>query len=81
MPLWDDYLKAIRSSVADLANTGGRFGGVGTSAMFLHEFTDYTWAHLDIAGMELKSRDNIRSMSEATGFGVSLLVSFLQNWQ
>ncbi len=80
MPLWEEYLSRIRSPIADVANTGGRFGGVGTSALFLQQFTDYTWAHLDIAGMALRFRDNLRSLPEATGYGVSLLVEFLRNW-
>ena len=28
---------------ADMKNTGGRAGGVGTSAIFLKEFTSYPW--------------------------------------
>ncbi len=35
MPLWDDYRKLIKSEVADMKNSGGRFGGVATSAIFL----------------------------------------------
>ena len=29
LPLWDDYRKAIKSSVADMKNSGGRMGGGG----------------------------------------------------
>ena len=80
LPLWDDYRKAMESKVADLKNSGGRMGGVGTSAAFLKEFTDYPWAHLDIAGMAMSEKDNGYVPEGATGFGVRLLVEFLRNW-
>ena len=80
MPLWDDYKKSIESDVADIKNTGGRMGGVATSAIFLKEFTDYPWAHLDIAGMALTDKASGYKPSGGTGFGVRLLVDFLLNW-
>ncbi len=80
MPLWDDYKKAIKSNVADMKNSGGRWGGVGTSAIFLKEFTDYPWAHLDIAGMALKDKEDGYIPVGGTGFGVRLLIDFLRNW-
>lgn len=80
LPLWDDYKKAIKSPVADMKNSGGRFGGVGTSAVFLQEFTDYPWAHLDIAGMALNEKADGYLPVGASGFGVRLLVDFLSNW-
>jgi leucyl aminopeptidase len=80
MPLWDDYLKKIKSDVADMKNGGGRFGGVGASAIFLKEFTNYPWAHLDIAGMALTDKGAGYIPSGGTGFGVRLLVDFLRNW-
>jgi leucyl aminopeptidase len=63
-----------------MKNSGGRFGGVGTSAVFLQEFTDYPWAHVDIAGMALAEKADGYLPVGATGFGVRLLVDFLSNW-
>ncbi len=80
MPLWDEYKEAIKSPVADIKNSGGRFGGVATSAMFLKEFTSYPWVHLDIAGMALSEKDAPYIPAGGTGYGVRLLVEFLQNW-
>lgn len=80
LPLWEDYKDAIKSDVADVKNTGGRFGGVGTSAIFLKEFTNYQWAHLDIAGMALGDKEKGYTPKGATGFGVRLLIDLLQNW-
>ena len=81
LPLWDDYKQSIESDVADIKNTGGRMGGVATSAIFLKEFTDYPWAHLDIAGMALTDKASGYKPSGGTGFGVRLLVDFLRNWK
>lgn len=51
LPVEDDYRDLIRSSIADIMNTGGRWGGAITAAMFLKEFAEDTpWVHLDIAG-------------------------------
>lgn len=79
LPLWEDYKKAIKSDVADMKNSGGRFGGVATSAVFLWEFTDYPWAHLDIAGMALTDKDDGYVLTGGTGYGVRLLTQFLRN--
>jgi leucyl aminopeptidase len=77
LPLWDDYRDRIKSDVADCKNSGGRFGGVGTSAVFLQQFVDFPWAHLDIAGMALSEKDSAYIPAGGTGFGVRLLVEFL----
>ena len=81
MPLWPDYRDAIRSDVADVKNSGGRYGGVGTSAIFLKTFTSYPWAHLDIAGVVTRKDGVGYTPAGATGFGVRLLTEFLRRWQ
>jgi leucyl aminopeptidase len=82
MPLYEDYRRSIRSLVADMKNSGGKFGGVGTSAAFLREFTSYPWAHLDIAPMALVDKEKAGPYIPVggTGFGVRLLADFLRNW-
>ena len=52
LPLFDEYKALIKGNHADLLNIGGWGGKAGsvTAAMFLQEFTDYKWAHLDVAG-------------------------------
>lgn len=81
LPLWDDYYEAIRSDVADIKNSGGQYGGIGASAMFLKSFTSYPWAHLDIAGVANNKKSKAYTPAGATGFGVRLLVEFLRNWR
>jgi leucyl aminopeptidase len=74
MPLWDDYQEQLKSNFADMANIGGRAAGSITAAAFLSRFTkEYTWAHLDIAGVAHKSG----AAKGATGRPVPLLVEFL----
>ncbi|HEY0758517.1 MAG TPA: leucyl aminopeptidase [Acidisarcina sp.] len=53
LPLDDDYREQIKSSIADIMNTGGsRLGGAITAAKFLQEFAEETpWIHLDIAAV------------------------------
>jgi leucyl aminopeptidase len=51
LPVDTEYGDMIRSNIADIMNTGGRWGGAVTAAMFLKEFVEDTpWIHLDIAG-------------------------------
>ncbi|CAK9004371.1 unnamed protein product [Durusdinium trenchii] len=52
MPLEDGYFEGLKSDFADMKNTGPRFGGAITAALFLQKFIqkEVNWAHLDIAG-------------------------------
>jgi leucyl aminopeptidase len=80
LPLYDDYRESIDSPIADIQNSGGRQGGVGTSAAFLKEFVRSPWAHVDIAGMALRDEGKAYQPEGATGFGVRLLVEALRRW-
>jgi leucyl aminopeptidase len=75
MPLAEEYKEQIRSDIADIKNTGNRYGGAITAALFLAEFVDNTpWVHLDIAGPRLSHKDGGYIVKGATGFGVRTLV-------
>jgi leucyl aminopeptidase len=51
LPLWDPYRKLIDSQLADVRNTGPRYGGAITAALFLRDFVgDTPWVHMDVAG-------------------------------
>ncbi|MCC7020406.1 MAG: leucyl aminopeptidase [Ardenticatenales bacterium] len=80
LPLWPEYHEAIETERADMKNSGGRQGGVATSAVFLQEFTSYPWAHLDIAGMMEQKKVWDLGPAGATGYGVRLLVEFVRGW-
>lgn len=73
MPMDDEKLKEqIKSSFADVLNTGGRWGGAITAAMFLEEFVDGSipWVHLDIAGVDSYKKPFGYYSEGATAFGV-----------
>lgn len=80
LPLWDVYRESIKSEIADIKNSGGKNSGVGSSAIFLSNFVDYPWAHIDIAGMVLNKKEKSYYPVGATGFGVRLLIDFILNW-
>ncbi len=49
MPLWRPYRSMLSSSIADIANAGGRMAGSITAAVYLAEFvTTPSWIHFDI---------------------------------
>ena len=82
LPLFPEYEKSIESQTADVKNSGGRTGGVGSSATFLKHFVAYpAWAHVDMAGMAFGDQDNPYVPGKgATGFGVRLLTEFVRGW-
>ena len=52
LPLGEEYADLIKSDIADIKNTGGRYGGASNAAEFLTRFAEDTpWIHLDIAGV------------------------------
>jgi hypothetical protein len=79
LPLHDDYRKLIDSEVADMKNTGGKFGGAITAALLLKEFVgDVPWVHLDIAGPARASEAEHYIPKGATGFGVRTMVEIVR---
>mgnify|MGYP002738734175 CR=1 FL=1 len=80
MPLRASYNKLLKSSVADLQNVGGRWGGPITAALFLQNFVgDSAWAHLDIAGPMSAEKDDGWVSAGATGYGARLLLTLAYN--
>ncbi|MES2273805.1 MAG: leucyl aminopeptidase [Chlamydiota bacterium] len=79
MPLHADYKEALKSDIADLINTGGRDAGSIKAALFLQEFIGTVpWAHIDFAGPCYLTRPKYYNPMKGTGFGVRLLVDFLE---
>ena len=78
LPVDEDYRDLYKSSIADLANTGGRYGGAITGAMFVGEFAEDTpWVHLDIAGTRWSNEEKPYQGKGPTGHGVRTLVQLL----
>lgn len=80
MPSGDEYAKEMKSKIADLRNTGGKWGGACTAAAFLRQFVGQSkWAHLDIAGMDMFEEAAGLWTAGSSGFGVRLLTTYLMN--
>ncbi len=82
LPLWDIWKDDFKSDVADFKNISSKpFGDCIVAGKFLEQFIEghQNWAHLDIAGVAF---GNVRYMKEkgATGYGVQLLIDFLENY-
>ena len=79
MPLPHEMEELIKSPVADLKNTGGRFGGSINAALFLQHFVaKVPWAHLDIAGPSSIDRERGYTPRGGTGTGVRLLAEWIR---
>ncbi len=80
LPVDDDYRDLYKSSIADIANSGGRHGGAITAAMFVGEFAGETpWVHLDIAGTRWNYEEKPYLAKGPTGHPVPTLVHLLMN--
>jgi len=81
LPLWPEYSEAIRSTVADIKNTGDGKAGTITGGAFLKEFVKEgtPWVHLDIAGVAWADGAKGYLAKGGTGTGVRLLVEFARN--
>ena len=84
LPLNEDYMDMIKSDVADMKNVGiGRAAGTITAAAFLRNAIESTpWVHIDIAGVawtQVATKDKPYNSKGATGFGVRLILDYLQN--
>lgn len=75
LPLGPAYDALLKSRVADMKNTGGRWGGAITAAQFLQRFVKpgQPWLHLDIAGVAYPGGDSDLAPKGATGWGVRTL--------
>ena len=81
LPLDEEYKEQIRSSIADIMNTGGRWGGAVTAAMFLKEFAEETpWIHLDIAGTAWMDDNKAWIAKGPSGIAVRSLVEFVRGF-
>src|SRR4051812_8928248 len=79
MPLPPEMEELIKSPVADLKNTGGRYGGSINAALFLQHFVGkLPWAHLDIAGPASIDKERGYNPRGGTGAGVRLLAQWIR---
>jgi leucyl aminopeptidase len=81
LPMYDEFLEAMRGDISDLKNSGGRQAGAERAAAFMGEFVSGTpWAHLDIAGPAFYDEKFAPAYVSkgGTGFGVRTLLRYLR---
>src|SRR5437763_12495280 len=82
LPLDDEYREIIKSSIGDIMNSGGRWGGAITAAKFLQEFVDdKPWLHLDIAGTAWMEENKPWIAKGPSGIAVRSLVEFVRSFE
>ncbi len=74
MPSFKEYKDYYKSDIADLKNSGGRSGGMITGGMFVGEFTDKPWVHIDIGNTVTSKVTKGCNVKGPSGFGLRLLV-------
>lgn len=78
LPLWDEYFDSLKSDIADMKNTGSRWGGASTAGVFLQKFVkDVKWAHIDIAGVAFLDKPQKELIKGASGAGVRTLINYI----
>ena len=77
MPLADEYRDEMKSEVADLRNSAGRYGSSSKGAAFIEAGVsdEAEWAHLDIAGSAWVDEDRPFSPKGPQGSPVRTLVA------
>lgn len=82
LPCTDEYRDQIKSSIADIMNTGNsRYGGSITAAMFLKEFVgDTPWIHLDIASTAWVDADKAWQGKGPSGIAVRSITEWVRSY-
>ncbi len=79
LPLTEKLAEQLKSDVADMKNTGERWGGALTAGLFLREFVgDTPWVHVDIAGPSTADKEGGDVSKGGTGFPVATIVEYLR---
>lgn len=78
LPMYEEYKESLKSNVADMQNTGARWGGASTAGLFLQEFVkDVKWSHIDIAGVAYHDKPQGEFVKGASGAGVRALLNYV----
>ncbi|HEY6039090.1 MAG TPA: leucyl aminopeptidase [Kofleriaceae bacterium] len=77
LPLTARLREQLKSPIADMRNTGDRFGGAITAGLFLKTFAkDTPWVHVDIAGPASISSPRPSQPKGGTGYAVATIVEY-----
>ncbi len=78
LPLPKPLMSMLDSKIADLRNTGERWGGALTAGLFLEQFTEgKRWMHVDIAGPAIVEKPFGVNIEGSSGVPVATIVEFL----
>ena len=78
LPLWEEYFDCLKSEIADMKNSGARWGGASSAGVFLQKFVkDVKWAHIDIAGTAFLDKPQKELIAGASGAGVRALLGYI----
>mgnify|MGYP004521625351 CR=1 FL=1 len=79
LPMFEEYGLSLKSDIADMKNTGSRYGGASAAGMFLKNFVsgNPSWAHLDIAGTAFIDKPFKGLQKGSTGVAVDTLTEYL----
>jgi len=82
LPLSASVRDNLKSDVADLKNSGERWGSALSAGLFLQEFTGgLPWAHLDIAGPSHTTKERGYWSKGGTGVPLRTLVELVRGWK
>ncbi len=83
LPLHPNYADDMKSDIADIKNVvEGGSPGAGFGGHFIGAFVERTpWAHLDIAGVDWRTKDLPTVPKGSAGFGVRLLDRFVRDFR
>ncbi len=82
LPLAESVRDNLKSDVADMKNSGERWGSALSAGLFLQEFTGgVPWAHLDIAGPSHTGKERGYWSKGGTGVPVRTLVELVRGWK
>ncbi len=78
LPLPKPLMPMLDSKIADLRNTGERYGGALTAGLFLEQFAeDKRWMHVDIAGPAIVEKPFGVNIEGSSGVPVATIIEFL----
>ena len=80
MPLADEFKKDLDSDIADMKNSGPRWGSAIVGAIFLKQHVDpkIPWAHLDIAGTDWADKPHELGPKGPTGVMARTLIAWIE---
>jgi len=80
LPMDQEYSDMIKSDIADIKNSAGRYAGTITASCFLKEFAeDTSWVHLDIASTAWENERKPHQAKGPTGVAIRTLINYVVN--